>query len=145
MSGWAAPAALAAILVAAHYLTLRAAAGKAADGLLAAIVEGTAALVLAAYVALSPAARTLERGAARGVAWAAISGTCIAAMMLLLFAALRRGGPVSATGTIVLGGGVALAALASPLLFGEEMTLRRALGVALGLAGMVVLATERGG
>ena len=143
MNAWVIPAALAAVLVAAHYLTLRAAAGKAADGLLAVVVEGTAALVLLVYVAVSPAARTVERGGSRGVAWAALSGACIAAMMMLLLAALRRGGPVSATGTMVLGGGVTLAALVSPFLFGEEITLRRGLGVALGVAGMLVLATER--
>jgi uncharacterized membrane protein len=143
MTPWALPAALAAVLVAGHYLTLRAAAGKAADGLLAAVVEGTAALILWAYVVLVPSARTLERGASRGLVWSAISGACIAGMMLLLFAALRRGGPVAATGTLVLGGGVTLAAALAPALFGDALTVRRVIGVGLGLAGMLVLATER--
>jgi uncharacterized membrane protein len=142
MNEWALPAALAAVLVAGHYLTLRAAAGKAADGLLAAVVEGTAALILWAYVALVPSARTVERGVTRGLTWSMVSGACIAGMMLLLFAALRRGGPVAATGTLVLGGGVTLAAALSPSLFGDAFTARRALGVGLGLAGMLVLATE---
>jgi hypothetical protein len=44
---------------------------------------------------------------------------------------------------MALGGGVALASLLAPLFFNETFTLRRGLGVALGLAAMVVLATER--
>jgi hypothetical protein len=43
---------------------------------------------------------------------------------------------------LVFGGGVALSALLAPVLFGEAFTLRRALGVALGLASMWVLGSE---
>jgi multidrug transporter EmrE-like cation transporter len=50
---------------------------------------------------------------------------------------------VSATGTIVLGGGVALSALVAPFLFAEAFTLRRGVGVALGIAAMAILATEK--
>ena len=59
-----------------------------------------------------------------------------------VFAALRKGGPVAATGTIVLGGGVALSAIAAPFLFGETLTARRVIGVGLGLVAMFVLASE---
>jgi multidrug transporter EmrE-like cation transporter len=61
---------------------------------------------------------------------------------ILIFMALRKGGPVASTGTIVLGGGVTLSALAAPLLFGESLTARRAVGVALGIAAMWVLGGE---
>ena len=59
-----------------------------------------------------------------------------------MFSALRRGGPVAATGTIVLGGGVTLSALAAPWIFSEGFTLRRVVGVALGVAAMVVLSLD---
>jgi multidrug transporter EmrE-like cation transporter len=72
-----------------------------------------------------------------------VSGLCITGATTLLFRSLRLGGPVSATGTLILGGGVALAALAAPLVFAEGFTLRRALGVGLGIAAMLVLATEK--
>jgi multidrug transporter EmrE-like cation transporter len=49
---------------------------------------------------------------------------------------------VASTGTIVLGGGVALSALLAPWLFGESFTARRLLGVGLGLAAMWVLGGE---
>jgi multidrug transporter EmrE-like cation transporter len=59
-----------------------------------------------------------------------------------MFTAMRRGGPVAATGTVVLGGGVVLSALAAPWLFGEAVTLRRVVGIGLGLAAMAVLSFE---
>lgn len=62
---------------------------------------------------------------------------------MLLFMSLRLGGPVASTGTIAMGGGVTLAALAAPVLFAEGFTWRRALGVALGAAAIVLLATEK--
>jgi bacterial/archaeal transporter family protein len=142
VSPWVTPAALAAVLVGAHYLTLRASAGKLPDALGAFLVEGTAAAGLLVLVVVLPGARQVGEGAGRGAMWAAASGLCISGMMMLLFASLRRGGPVAATGTLVLGGGVTLSALAAPLLFGEPFTARRAVGVALGLAGMVVLSSE---
>jgi bacterial/archaeal transporter family protein len=142
MQAWQLAALGAAGLVAAHYLLLRAAAGKIGDSLGALVLEGTAALGIALAYALGlrgnvPTSRS-------GVIFALLSGLCISAGSILLFQALRRGGPVASTGTIVLGGGVALSALTSPLLFrGEPMTARRAVGVALGIAAMILLATER--
>ena len=77
-----------------------------------------------------------------GVVFSVMSGLGISVASILLFVALRRGGPVAATGTVVLGGGVTLSALAAPLVFGEPFTARRALGVALGVAAMAVLSSE---
>ena len=143
MAPWLPPALLAALFVAIHYLTLRPASNRVGEGLGALAVEASAAVGLLAYVLASPAARTIERGWTRSLGWGALSGLCISTMMVLLFTALRRGGPISATGPLVLGGGVALSSLAAPLLFGEDFTLRRAIGVGLGLASRAVLATER--
>ena len=78
-----------------------------------------------------------------GLFFSILSGLCITGASILLFYALRRGGPVAATGTIVLGGGVALSALAAPFLFKEPITTHRVIGVALGIAAMIVLSTER--
>ena len=72
-----------------------------------------------------------------------LSGGCISVASILIFQALRRGGPVASTGTIVMGGGVALSALAAPWLFREPLTSRRLIGVALGITAMILLATER--
>jgi uncharacterized membrane protein len=77
-----------------------------------------------------------------GVGFAIASGLAVSVASVLLFGALRKGGPLASTGTIVLGGGVTLSALLAPALFGEAFTPRRALGVALGLAAMWVLSGQ---
>jgi drug/metabolite transporter (DMT)-like permease len=146
MAAWSFPALVATLFIAAHYLTLRAASGRIPDALGALLLEGSATFGLVALLALrGTEGMAITRG---GVVWSCVSGLCITAATTLLFASLRLGGPVAATGTIVLGGGVALSALVAPLLFGEVVTGRRVLGVALGVAAIVVLATEnlpRGG
>jgi uncharacterized membrane protein len=143
MPPWSIPALCAAVCIALHYLTLRAASGRISDALGALCLEGTATLgllvLLVARASPSPAAPLLGPG----LFWSCVSGLAISGATTLLFAALRLGGPVSGTGTIVLGGGVAVSALLAPLFFAEAFTLRRGLGVALGIAAMLVLATER--
>jgi len=142
MQPWQQAALGASCFIAMHYLLLRAASGRVGDSLGALILEGTAAAgILAAYlvgIRGDPIATTKL-----GVLFAVLSGLAISGGSILLFFALRRGGPVAATGTIVLGGGVAISAILAPLVFREPLTLRRVIGVALGIAAMVVLSTER--
>ncbi len=141
MAAWSPPALAAAVFIALHYLLLRAASGRLEDRLGALILETTAAVGIALSFALgirsAPVATTRW-----GIVLAASSGVAISFASILLFAALRRGGPVGATGTIALGGGVVLSAIGAPSLFGEEVTLRRVVGIGLGLAAMVVLSRE---
>jgi drug/metabolite transporter (DMT)-like permease len=143
MQLWQLAALSAACLIAAHYLLVRAASGRIGDSLGALILEATAAIGIAIAYMLGargggvPAERS-------GVLFSVASGLCISGASILLFYALRRGGPVAATGTIVLGGGVTLSAIAAPFLFREPMTVRRLVGVALGVAALVVLSTEQG-
>jgi uncharacterized membrane protein len=141
MPAWTPPALGATLFIAIHYLLLRAASGRIEDRLGALVLEASAALGVAASLAVGVrgASTPLTRP---GILFASTSGLAVSVASVLLFAALRRGGPVASTGTIVLGGGVALSALAAPWLFGEAFTPRRALGVALGLAAMWVLAGE---
>jgi hypothetical protein len=141
MPAWTPTALGAALFIAIHYLLLRAASGRVEDRLGALVLETSAALGIAASLlfGLRGAAAASTRS---GVALAAGSGLAVSVASVLLFTTLRRGGPVASTGTIVLGGGVALSALAAPWLFGEAFTPRRALGVGLGLAAMWVLGGE---
>jgi transporter family protein len=135
------PAALGgAVFIAVHYLLLRAASGRVEDRLGALVLETSAALGIAASLLVG----TRAGGAStrEGIALAAASGLAVSVSSVLLFGALRRGGPVASTGAIVLGGGVALSALAAPLIFGETWTPRRVIGVALGVAAMWVLSQE---
>jgi drug/metabolite transporter (DMT)-like permease len=140
MAPWAQSSVVAAVFIAGHYLLLRAASGRLGDTLGALVLEGTAAVGLLLAYALGPKSDVATTRA--GIGFAVASGLCISGGSILLFAALRKGGPVAATGVLVMGGGVTLSAIAAPLVFGEGFTPRRALGVALGLAAMVVLSTE---
>lgn len=141
MQPWMYAALAGSLFVGAHYTLLRAASGKIGDTLGAFVLEGTAALgILIAYFVLPKAAPVeTTRG---GVLFSVASGLCISAVSMLLFFALRKGGPVASTGTIVLGGGVTFAAMLAPVFFGEPFTPRRALGVLLGIGAIVVLSTE---
>ena len=138
MAAWFPPALGAALFVAAHYTLLRAASGRVDDRLGALVLETAAALGIAASFLLGPSREPVETTRA-GVGLAVASGLAVSVASILIFTSLRRGGPVASTGTVVLGGGVALSALASPWFFGEAFTLRRAVGVALGVAALWVL------
>jgi bacterial/archaeal transporter family protein len=142
MQGWQIAALFASCCIAGHYLLLRAASGRIGDSLGALVLEGTAALGVALMFALGVRGGDVPTTKA-GVVYAMLSGLGITGASILLFYALRRGGPVASTGTIVMGGGVALSALVSPFLFREPLTVRRMIGVALGLAAIAILATER--
>ncbi len=142
MQAWQIAALFASCCVAGHYLLLRAASGRIGDSLGALVLEATAALGIAVMYGVGLRGGEMPTTRA-GVLYAVLSGLCITAVSILMFYALRRGGPVAATGTIVLGGGVTLSALLAPLLFREPLTARRVIGVALGVAAMIVLSTER--
>jgi drug/metabolite transporter (DMT)-like permease len=141
MQGWQIAALAASCCITAHYLLLRAASGKIGDSLGALVLEATAAIGVAVMYAIG--LRGGEVPTTRpGIVYAMLSGVGITGASILLFFALRRGGPVAATGTIVMGGGVALSAMIAPFVFREPLTPRRIAGVVLGIAAMIILSTE---
>lgn len=141
MQAWLVAALAGAVFVGAHYTLLRAASGKIGDSLGAFVLEATAAVGILVAHGLLPKAEGAPT-TKPGIAFSVASGLCISAVSILLFYALRKGGPVATTGTIVLGGGVTLSAALAPLLFGEAFTLRRAVGVGLGVLAIVVLSFD---
>ena len=141
MQSWVGAALGAAIFIAGHYMLLRAASGRLNDTLGALVLEGAAVVGIALNYFFGPRGPAIE-ASRLGLTLSALSGLCISGASILLFSALRRGGPVAATGTIVLGGGVTLSALVAPWVFGEGFTLRRLVGVGLGVAAMVVLSLD---
>ena len=141
MPPWSLSALVAALCLALHYLTLRAASGKISDVLGALCVEASAAVGVLVLLLLR--AGHAQPTTSTGLFWSCMSGFAIAGLSVLLFVALRQGAPVSGTGMLVYGGGMALAALVAPFLFDEPFTLRRAIGVALGFGSLIILGTER--
>jgi uncharacterized membrane protein len=140
MPPWTIPALGGAFFIALHYVFVRAATGRIDDRFGALVLEATACLGIA--VSLFFGGRGPGGLTRAGLGFAAAGGLAISFSSVLLFTALRRGGPVASTGTIVLGGGVALSAVVAPWLFGETYTPRRLVGIALGLAAMWVLGGE---
>jgi drug/metabolite transporter (DMT)-like permease len=140
MPPWSPAAFGGAALIAVYYLLVRAAAGRIEDRLGALVLELAACVGIAASFAFGDRAKIPTTTS--GLLLASAGGLAVSFASILLFTALRRGGPVASTGTIVLGGGVALSGLVAPWLFGESFTVRRAVGVALGLAAMWVLGSE---
>jgi transporter family protein len=141
MQAWVGASLGAAVFIAGHYMLVRAASGRLDDTLGALLLEGAAVVGIGLYYAFGPRGAAVEP-TRQGVVLSALSGLCISGASILLFTALRRGGPVAATGTIVLGGGVTLSALVAPWVFAEGFTGRRILGVLLGVAAMLVLSTD---
>lgn len=141
MISWQVSAVIAACCIGAHYSLLRAASGKVGDTLGAFLLEASATIGILFYFAVGPKGASVETSKA-GVGFSLASGIAISAASILMFYTLRKGGPVGSTGTIVMGGGVALSALFAPWLFGEPFTVRRSIGVLLGLLAVVVLATD---
>jgi uncharacterized membrane protein len=143
MQPWLPPALGAACFIAIHYAFLRAASGRLTDTFGALILEGSAVVGISlAYVLGLRGADVATTKL--GVLFSMASGLAISGASILLFMALRRGGPVATTGTIVLGGGVTMSALVAPWIFGEGFTTRRAIGVLLGVAAMAVLSGDPG-
>jgi bacterial/archaeal transporter family protein len=138
---WVLPALLASLCFAAHYVFLRGASGKIGDAFGGFLLETAAAIGLLLLMVVTPKDSVPTTSA--GILWSVLSGLMITGGVTLLFMSLRLGGPVAGTGTIALGGGVALAALFAPLVFAESLSARRVLGVLLGLAATLLLATEK--
>ena len=141
LAPWAVAALFASVCFAAHYLLLRASSGKVGDALGGFVLETAAAVGLLILVFVGPRTETLTTTS--GIVYACLSGLAITGGVTLLFMSLRLGGPIAGTGTIALGGGVAMAALLAPFFFDEALTPRRLIGVGLGLAATFVLASER--
>ncbi len=140
MQPWLMAALAGGVCVGIHYTLLRGASGKIGDSLGALVLESAAALGIALNFFLG--AKNTVPTTRAGLFYATLSGFAISGTSILLFYALRKGGPVASTGTIVLGGGVTLSALIAPWLFQEPFTWRRALGVGLGIAAIFVLSGE---
>jgi transporter family protein len=141
LAPWTVAALAASLCFGAHYVLLRAASGKIGDALGGLVLELAAAAGLLALYAFGPKDGVTTTSG--GLLWSGLSGLAITGGVTLLFLSLRLGGPVAGTGTIALGGGVALAALVAPLFYAETLTARRLVGVGLGLLATLVLATER--
>ncbi len=135
----------AAVLYGLHNVFSKAAAGARsaagagiADVHGALVVEVAAVLSIAVYFLLFARAGSWN-AAPRAYVWSAVAGLCAGLGTIAYFAIFTRGGELSTAGPIVLLGGVAIMSIAGIMVFGEPLTVKKALGLALGAAGIYLL------
>ena len=139
MPGWFGYAIAAAVLYGLHQIFTKLASERISDGLGGLIVEGSAVVTIALYLAwLYASNRWSQTWTGAGVTYSVLTGVCVGAGTVAFFILFQRGGPLSAVPAILAGGG-ALMAIAGVAAFGEPMRPARILGVVLALIGLYLV------
>jgi transporter family protein len=139
MTEWFSYAIGAAILYGLHQIFTKLAADRIADGLGGFVVEATAALSIVLYlVFLRITGKWNQNYSGAGAFYSVLTGICVGAGTILFFLLFQKGGPLSAV-PMVLGGGMALMAVAGILFFQEPASWPRLLGIVLSLIGLFLL------
>ena len=136
---WFLYAVAAAVLYGLHQIFTKLASDKIGDGLGGFVVEATAALSILLYLAwLRLDGHWNQTASAPGVWYSVLTGICVGVGTILFFLLFQKGGPLSAL-PMVLAAGAALMALSGLFFFGEKPTASRLLGIALSIAGIILL------
>ncbi len=139
MSDWFWYAVGAAILYGLHQVFTKLASERISDGLGGFVVEGSAALTIAAYLALLWfGGHWAQKSSSAGILYSLLTGLCVGAGTILFFLLFQKGGPLSAV-PMVLAGGAALMAIVGILFFKEPASALRILGIVMSLAGLFLL------
>src|SRR6266700_4726497 len=141
---WFLYAVAAAVLYGLHQIFTKLAADRIGDGLGGFVVEATAALSILLYLAwLRLGGHWNQTASASGVWYSVLTGICVGAGTIAFFLLFQKGGPLSAV-PMVLAGGAALMAIAGISFFKEPAGWTRLLGIALSVAGLLLLRSPAG-
>jgi len=139
MQEWMYYAVGAAALYGAHQIFTRLASDRISEGLGGLIVEATAVLTILIYLAgLYFWGKWNQTATRAGIWYSILTGVCVGAGTLFFFLLFQKGGPLSSVPAI-LAGGSAIMAVAGIVWFNEPASTLRLLGIALALAGMILL------
>jgi transporter family protein len=139
MAGWFWYALVAAILYGAHQVFTKLASDRISDGLGGFVVEATAAVTILLYlIYLRFFGRWNQTASMPGINYSILTGLCVGVGTIFFFLLFQKGGPLSAVPAI-LAVGAALMALVGVLFFKESASPLRLLGVALSIAGLLLL------
>ena len=139
MAGWIWYAIGAALAYGLHQIFTKLAAERIGDGLGGFIVESSAALTIALYLEiLWCSGKWDQKSSAAGVYYSVLTGLCVGIGTILFFLLFQKGGPLSAL-PVILAGGAALMAGAGIVFFRESVSWQRLLGIALSIAGLLLL------
>jgi transporter family protein len=129
----------AAILYGLHQIATKMAADRIGDGVGGFVVEATAAGTLLVYLAfLYFGGQWNQPVSMPGAVYSLLSGVCVGVGTVFFFLLFQKGGPLSAV-PMILAGGAALMALAGIAVFREPASWQRVLGIALSIAGLLLL------
>jgi transporter family protein len=139
MASWFWYALVAAILYGSHQIFTKLASDWISDGLGGFVVEATAAVTILLYlIYLRFFGRWNQTASMPGINYSILTGLCVGVGTIFFFLLFQKGGPLSAVPAI-LAVGAALMALVGVLFFKESASPLRLLGVALSIAGLLLL------
>ena len=139
MSTWFWYAIGAAVLYGLHQVFTKLAAPQIGDGLGGFVVESSAALTIALYLAwLWFSGSWDQKASGAGVFYSVLTGLCVGVGTIFFFLLFQKGGPLSAV-PMVLAGGAALMAVIGIVFFKERTSLPHVLGIVLSIAGLILL------
>src|ERR1051325_8477465 len=144
MTSWFFYAVGAAVLYGAHQIFTKLASERISDGLGGFMVEASAAATILLYLGYLRWFGTWNQtGSAPGIYYSVLTGVCVGVGTIFFFLLFQKGGPLSSV-PMILAGGAAIMAVAGILFFKEPASLVRLLGIAMALAGLVLLRTPTG-
>ena len=144
MSGWFFYAVGAAILYGAHQIFTKMASERISDGLGGFAVEAAATTTILLYLLwLRFAGNWNQTSSAAGIFYSVLTGICVGVGTIFFFVLFQRGGPLSAV-PMILAGGAGIMAAAGIVFFKEPLAIPRLAGIALALAGMLLLRAPAG-
>lgn len=139
MNAWFWYAVGAAILYGLHQVFTKMASNTISDGLGGFVVEASAATTILVYLGfLWFTGDWNQKGDAAGVGWSMATGLCVGIGTILFFVLFQKGGPLSAV-PMILAGGAAIMAIAGFLFFKEHASWPRLLGIAMAIAGLILM------
>jgi len=144
MATWFWYAIAAAILYGLHQVFTKLAANHISDGLGGLVVEATATVTIALYLLFLWLSHTwTQKATAMGIWYSILTGVAVGAGTVMFFLLFQKNGPLSAV-PMVLAGGAALMAICGILFFKESASWPRLLGIALSIAGLLLLRYSSG-
>ena len=144
MAPWFLYAVGAAVLYGLHQVFTKLAAERIGDGVGGFVVEASAALTIALYLAfLWLTGKWDQKASAPGVYYSVLTGLCVGVGTIMFFLLFQNQGPLSAV-PMILAGGAALMAVIGIAFFKERTSWQHVLGIVLSIAGLFLLRFSRG-
>jgi transporter family protein len=139
MAPWFWYAFAAAVLYGLHQVFTKLAAERIGDGLGGFVVEASAALTIAVYLAfLWLSGKWDQKASSSGVYYSVLTGLCVGVGTSMFFLLFQKQGPLSAV-PMILAGGAALMAIIGLAFFKERASWQHLLGIILAISGLVLL------